>query len=198
MARVSLQVREDIRRQVPKLAKTQLNKQVRKDFKRIKNQMIREFLALPVTQELMAGPSSSNISGTLRGVTNLFSFIGFDSNDRPVDALLELLQRTDVQFQKTINRGNAVGAQYLVTLPTPEEIFAKTPMPWALGRSWVKGIESGISGLGFLLRKNNKGRSGRAIQSRVKVRGGSFKPTLYMTAFLNKYKKKFESLNQKS
>jgi hypothetical protein len=198
MARLSLQVREDIKRQVPKLAKTQLNKQIRKDFKRIKNQMIKEFLALPVTQELMAGPSSSNISGTLRGVTNLFAFIGFDSSDRPVDVLLELLQRTDVQFQKTISKGNRVGAQYIVNLPTPEEIFAKTPMPWALGRSWVKGIESGISGLGFLLRKNNKGRSGRAIQSRVKVRGGSFKPTPYMTVFLTKYKKKFESLDQKS
>jgi hypothetical protein len=26
-------------------------------------------------------------------------------------------------------------------------------MPWAAGRSWAKGIETGISGLGFYLRK---------------------------------------------
>ena len=67
-------------------------------------------------------------------------------------------------------------------------------MPWATGRSWAQGIERGISGLGFLLRKNNRGRSGAAIQSRVKVRGGRFRNTVYISAFIKKYKKRFEEL----
>ena len=198
MARLSLQVREALKRQVPKVAKKDLNREVRKAFKRTKNQMMKEFLQLPITQELMAGPEASNISGTLRGVTNLFAFIGFDAGEKPVDMIIQALENTNIQFRKELKKGEKLGAEYSINLPTPEQIFAMTPMPWALGRSWARGIESGISGLGFLLRKNNRGRSGRAIQSRVKVRGGAFKPTPYITAFLQKYKKKFECLEYKS
>ena len=82
---------------------------------------------------------------------------------------------------------------FMVTLPTAEQIFSITPLPWATGRSWAQGIERGLSGLGFLLKKN-KGRSGAAIQSRVKVRGGKFHNTPYISAFLKKYRKRFEEL----
>ena len=86
-----------------------------------------------------------------------------------------------------------MGIIFEVTLPTAEDIFAVTPLPWASGRSWAEGIERGLSGLGYLLRKN-KGRSGAAIQSRVKVRGGRFHNTPYISAFIRKYKKRFEDL----
>ena len=47
--------------------------------------MIKEFLQLPVTQELMQGPNAPNISGTLGGVTNLFAFIGFDKDNPSIE-----------------------------------------------------------------------------------------------------------------
>ena len=137
-------------------------------------------------------PSPS--SGTLGGVTNLFAFIGFDKGDQPVTPIIQLLENTSIQFNKQLRENNKLGISYNVNLPTAEEIFAITPMPWAIGRSWAKGIETGISGLGYLLRKNSRGRSGSAIQSRVKVRGGKFKNTAYISAFINKYRKKFQEL----
>lgn len=186
-------VKEALRRQVPKEAKQRLTKEVKKEFKRIKSEMMKEFLRIPVTQELLEGNSASNISGTLSGVTNLFAFIGFDRGDQPILPILRRFESVDIQYKKALNR-KVIGAEYYVNLPTPDEIFALTPLPWAAGRSWAQGIENGISGLGFLLRKNNRGRSGRAIQSRVKVRGGAFKPVPYISAFLQKYKKRFEEL----
>ena len=78
-------------------------------------------------------------------------------------------------------------------MPTKEQIFAVTPLPYIGGRSWAEGIERGISGLGFLLRKN-AGRSGAAIQTRVKVRKGRFQNVPYISSFLNKYIKKFKEL----
>lgn len=194
MARLPLDVQQALQRQAPRQLKNKFKKEVDKKFKRIKNEMIKEFLQLPVTQELLQGPDGSNISGTLGGVTNLFAFIGFDKGDQPIAPILQLLENTSIEYSKELRQIKNIGISYNVNLPTSEQIFAITPMPWAVGRSWAKGIETGISGLGYLLRKNSRGRSGAAIQSRVKVRGGRFKNTAYISAFINKYKKKFREL----
>tara|TARA_Y100000004_G_scaffold192836_1_gene254111 strand:- start:828 stop:1415 length:588 start_codon:yes stop_codon:yes gene_type:complete len=194
MAKLPLDVQQALQRQAPRLLKNNFKKEVDKKFKKIKNEMIKEFLQLPVTQELLQGPDGSNISGTLGGVTNLFAFIGFDKGDQPIAPILQLLENTSIEYSKELRQIKNIGISYNVNLPTSEQIFAITPMPWAVGRSWAKGIETGISGLGYLLRKNSRGRSGAAIQSRVKVRGGRFKNTAYISAFINKYKKKFRDL----
>ena len=70
-------------------------------------------------------------------------------------------------------------------------------MPWATGRSWAKGIESGISGLGYYLKVSRDGsRSGLGIQSSKKVRAGGvrFKNTQYISALIKQYKKEFQNL----
>ena len=193
MAALPLDVQQALKRQAPKALKAPFKKEVDKKFKRIKNQMIKEFLSHPVTQELMQGADGVNISGTLNGVTNLFAFIGFDRGEQPILPIIQVLENTKIQFHKNIKTPK-IGNSYNVYLPTPQQIFEITPMPWATGRSWAQGIERGISGLGFLLRKNNRGRSGAAIQSRVKVRGGRFRNTVYISAFIKKYKKRFEEL----
>ena len=59
--------------------------------------------------------------------------------------------------------------EFMTTEPTREEVFSITPLPWANGRSWLDGIETGISGLGaYLYDRNkdfgNKSLSGPAIQ----------------------------------
>ena len=193
MPPLPIDVQQALKKQAPRVLKAPFKKEIDKKFKRIKNEMIKEFLQLPVTQELMQGPDGANISGTLNGVINLFAFIGFDRGDQPILPIIDALENTSIQFSKSLNRPK-IGNQYNVFLPTAEDIFRITPMPWATGRSWAQGIERGISGLGFLLRKNNKGRSGAAIQSRVKVRGGRFKNTAYISAFIKKYRKRFEEL----
>ena len=194
MAKLPLDVQQALQRQAPRLLKHKFKKEVDKKFKIIKSEMIKEFLQLPVTQELIQGPNAPNISGTLGGVINLFAFIGFDKGDQPIMPIIQLLENTSIQFNKELRKDKNIGISYNVNLPTAEQIFALTPMPWAVGRSWAKGIETGISGLGYLLRKNSRGRSGSAIQSRVKVRGGKFKNTVYISGFINKYRKKFQEL----
>ena len=53
-------------------------------FERAKDEMIKDFLSLKVTQEIAGGPGALNMSGTLGGYGNLFSFIGFDMGDNPM------------------------------------------------------------------------------------------------------------------
>lgn len=192
MAILPLDVQNALKRQAPKVLRREFEKKVKREFKEIKAEMIKEFLSHPVTQEIMEGPSAANISGTLGGVANLFSFIGFDSGNQPVGPVLNLLETVNIIYNKEYTE-KGIGVSFNVFLPTAEDIFAITPLPWATGRSWAEGIERGISGLGHLLRKN-KGRSGAAIQTSVKVRGGRFQNTPYISSFIKRYKKRFEEL----
>ena len=192
MAIVPADVKAALQRQAPKALKSKFKQVAQKEFKKIKAEMMAEFLGNPVTQEIMEGPQAPNISGTLGGVSNLFAFIGFDAGENPIAPILALLENTTLEYKQEVAAKN-IGVSFNVTLPTAEDIFAITPLPWATGRSWAQGIERGLSGLGYLLRKN-KGRSGAAIQSRVKVRGGKFPTTPYISAFLKKYRKRFEEL----
>ena len=185
-------VKAALRRQAPKAMRRGFEREAKKEFDKIKQQMIKEFTDNPITQEILAGPDTSNISGTLGGVSNLFAFIGFDRGETPIAPILALFEKMTIKFQNEIKRPK-IGIRFSVDLPTAEDVFAVTPLPWAAGRSWAQGIERGLSGLGYLLRKN-KGRSGAAIQSRVKVRGGRFHNTPYISAFIRKYKKRFEDL----
>lgn len=189
----NIQLLNEINKNLAPSARVQVTKEVRKAFQKKKNQMIAEFLNHPITQEIKGGINASNISGTLGGITNLFSFIGFDSSYDPIDPILKILEST------TIEEVRAVGKKinYKVNVPTPQEVFAVTPMPWANGRSWAKGIESGISGLGFYLnKKSDKSRSGRGIQTSRKIRGSGvkYRNTKYITELLNRYSKEFQNL----
>ena len=195
MARLEKDVIAAIQRQAPKVGKRDLNKEFKKRFEKVKKEMIKEFLNHPVSVELAAGPGSPNISGTLGGVSNLFAFIGFNDGDDPLFPILQILESTNFKEVGDIKKGRKVGINYSVSLPEPETIFNATPLPWATGRSWAKGIESGLSGLGFLLRKSSSSsRSGVAIQSKKKVRGGKFQNTAYISALLSRYTKKFNDL----
>ena len=193
MANLPIDVQNALKRQAPKLLRRDFEKEVRKRFKKLKQEMIKDFLTDSVTLEILEGAGATNISGTLGGVSNLFAFIGFDSGEQPIAPILQLLEGTRITYKQEIKQ-RGIGVEFEVSLPTAQDIFAITPLPWAAGRSWSEGIERGLSGLGYLLRKN-KGRSGAAIQSRVnKVRSGKFQNRPYISALIKKYKKLFKDL----
>tara|TARA_Y100000593_G_scaffold36717_1_gene71278 strand:- start:1546 stop:2136 length:591 start_codon:yes stop_codon:yes gene_type:complete len=195
MAKLDPDVIAAIQRQTPKLVKKDLDKEFRKKFDEVKKRMIKEFLDHPVSIEIAGGPSAGNVSGTLGGISNLFAFIGFSSGDSPLQPILEILESTNFRRESVLKKGQKVGYVYAVDLPESGKIFAATPLPWALGRSWAKGIETGISGLGYLLRKSSRAsRSGAAIQTSKIVRGGKFQNVPYITALINKYKKEFKKI----
>jgi len=193
MAKLPIDVQNALKRQAPKALRRDFEKDINKKFKDLKNEMIKEFLTDPVTIELLEGAGASNISGTLGGVSNLFAFIGFNSGEQPISPILQLLEGTQIIYKQEI-RQRGIGVEFEVSLPTAEDIFMVTPLPWASGRSWAEGIERGLSGLGYLLRKSD-GRSGAAIQSRVKkVRSGRFQNRPYISSLIKRYRKRFENL----
>ena len=140
MAKLPIDVQNALKRQAPKALRRDLEKEVRKEFKKIKDEMLKEFLTDSVTLEILEGAGATNISGTLGGVSNLFAFIGFDSGEQPITPILQLLEGTQITYKQEI-RKREIGVEFDVSLPTAQDIFAVTPLPWASGRSWSEGIE---------------------------------------------------------
>jgi hypothetical protein len=165
-----------------------------KKIERLKREMIKDFLNLPVTREISAGPNGRNISGTLGGYGNLFSFIGFEKGHDPIQPIINLLNQTTYNISRASTRGEIkVG----ITLPSKGQIFQVTPMPWAPGISWAQRIEVGMSGLGeYLNTSSSSSRSGTGIQSGKKARSGRFTNTKYISHFITKWQKIFSKIDK--
>jgi len=170
---------------------TNNGKNLFKEFEKLKKDMIKNFLSLPITKEIAGGPNASNSSGTLGGYGNLFSFIGFKKSERPIEPIVNLLAQTNFNCSRMV-RGTVT---ITVEIPSAEQIFRVTPLPWAPGLSWAQRMEVGMSGLGMYLNKNSpKSRSSAGIQSKTNIRGGSFTNTKYITHFLKTWYKEFIKL----
>lgn len=176
---------------VGKATRTEAEKIFRDRFSKAKRTMINQFLSLKITSEIMSGPSASNISATLNGRGNLFSFIGFDESDTPITPILQILENnTTYKYVGFKNKKHT----FSISLPTSQDIFDATPMPWAIGRSWAKGIETGISGLGMFLAKQGQGRSGGGIQSTKINKKIKFQNQPYISKFINDQIKAFKNI----
>jgi len=166
--------------------------QISQQFEKIKQDMLNEFDNHPVTREINDGISASNISGTLDGITNLYSFIGFNEGDNPTKVIRDLLEKSTY---KIITNTNGISSIASFEIPTSQEIFAITPMPWATGRSWARGIETGISGIGYYLKVEKNSRSGLGIQNKKQVRSNiRFKNIAYISALINKFNTQLKNL----
>jgi hypothetical protein len=202
--KVSKSLNKKINLAALKKFKQKPNKDIEITAQKLKEEMIAEFLRHPVTREILDKNTAENYSQTLVGYGNLYSFIGFDYPEDPIAPILNLLNATKIGLR-------FIGDNLFlyVKMPTPEDVWEVTPMPWADGRSWAKGIESGISGLNFYLSIQKAGiraskafedsRSGTAIQSRKIISPSArFNPTQYISTLLKKYKTKFSSIGKKS
>jgi len=179
-------------REVVKKNKRAFQRRITDAFNKIKQEMLEEFLIHPVSIEIVGGPSAQNSSGTLNGYGNLFSFIGFNEGDSPLDSIVDVLQSARIELDRETNSGFLMK----IIIPSKEDIFSVTPMPWASGRSWAEGIERGISGFGYYLNINsNNSRSGAGIETESVIRKGKFKNTPYISALINKYAKRFQQIN---
>lgn len=174
--------------------KTSSGELIVKKIEKMKKIMISDFLNLPVTKEILAGPKSTNTTGTLGGYGNLFSFIGFSEGERPIDPVVQLLSQTNFRVSRFSTNGTA---KLIIELPSKEQIFKATPLPWASGISWAKRIEVGMSGLGMYLNtQSDKSRSSTGVQSSKKIRTGKFSNRPYISAFLSKWQKAFLNIDR--
>jgi hypothetical protein len=155
---------------------------------KVKAVTIQEFESHPVTKEISEGGSAVNKSGTLGGVSgNLYSFIGFYDGDDPTRQIRSYLVDKIRLFKSSrfVKYQTSGYYNFRVNAPDPRQIEALTPLPFERGQSWVRGIERGISGLGFYLHGRFSGsRSGGGIQSEHPVRPAMFSTTRYMTAIV--------------
>jgi hypothetical protein len=163
-----------------------------------RKELEKKFQAHPITIELSSGPRASNISGTLGGYGNLFSFIGFSGADSPTQ-VIERIFKEKIRFK--VRRRNSAG-QYVVTffIPSIEEIYGLTPIPWMTGKSWTKSIEKGgLSNLGqFLFSPTGFGssRAGTGIQVENRSSGVRFRNTPYISQLVNDFKKRLLNLDK--
>ena len=183
--------------QADKAYQKEINRVIDQQFNKIKNEFIEEFMNHPITQEIKGGISATNSSGTLGGITNLYSFIGFDEGTDPIRPIEELLKKSNYRI---LFNNRSADATVIFEIPTAAQIFEITPMPWAVGRSWARGIETGISGLGYYLKKTKNSRSGLGVQSSTEqVRSGViFKNSKYISDLINRFNKELKELNKLS
>tara|TARA_Y100000361_G_C11119038_1_gene322142 strand:- start:149 stop:736 length:588 start_codon:yes stop_codon:yes gene_type:complete len=178
---------------VNKAFKTGMRQKVIKSFESSKKRLLQEFKAHPVTTEINAGPTSKNTSGTLGGYGNLFTFIGFPFGTKPTD-VVERMIRDNItlgEVKKTQAARGRVSVSVRVDVPSKQAFASATPLPFGGGRSWLYGIETGISGFGnYMFKKWKTSRSGRGIETKKKIRGGSFKNTSYFSSMLLAFTKR--------
>jgi hypothetical protein len=178
-------------RQSGKFVKPQVEPRLLGQFKTIKEQMLKEFNTHQVTSELEQKTAADPSSFVSRG--SLFGFIGFDKADEPIEIVREMLTESELKFIRF--KGGII--DFKIFHPSKEELFEVTPLPWADGRSWLKGIESGISGLGRYLNidYSEYSRSGGGIQSEHQIGSSRFKATSYISKILNNFIKKIDNLS---
>ena len=170
--------------------------------KSAKDELVKEFNSHVITKEIDAGASnkkniSRNLLGLPYGEGSLFGFIGFDSNSNPTSEVRSYLQSTGHVSKSTRlqRKGSRAGSYtFKVETPSMNQIDGLTPMPWEGGRSWVRAIERGISGLSYYLaRQIGQSRSGQGIQSRHSVHTGAmYKPSKYMSEMINHYLRRLQ------
>jgi len=172
-----------------------LQKKVKEKFEKNKTDLLAEFRESAVTKEIRGGAGSANISATLGGYGNLFSYIGFYSGEDPIAPIEQYLR--EFRFSgKVINTKYSKGQisiSYLIKWYDLETIMSLSPMPWESANSWIKGIEKGISGFSYYMYGEfMKGRSKKGLQSKAKVNlAPTFSPRRYLPAMIEKFKSKF-------
>jgi hypothetical protein len=163
-------------------------------FIRAKNAMLRQFNEHPITEEIESGRNAVNLSGTLDGYGNLFSFIGFPSDERPVADLRALLQES-VTFRQTIFRDMTF--YFRVSVPDRQDVEAASQMPWEPGNSWAYEVERGISGANhYMYKKWLQGRSKTGVQIPVEnMEDLTFSPKPYITEILQDFRDSINNIS---
>ena len=187
---VPIQAVEAVLKQTGRFVRPVVEPRLIKEFRKIKKEMLSEFDNHSVTQELVGKTGSVPSAFVSHG--SLFGFIGFDESDSPTEIVREMLNESELKFIKIKDKV----VNFRIFYPSKEDLFSATPLPWATGRSWLKGIESGMSGLGrYLNEESSASRSGGGIQSEGIIRSGRFRNSKYISEILHNFIKKIDNLS---
>lgn len=186
-----------------------------------KQELIQKFIEHPVSQEIADGPEAQNSSGTLEGKGNLYSFIGFEYPQKPIEEVAEILDQ-GIQLDKDSKiqgrnlkgqfkfGGNNLLFDYKIKVPSKEFLEEKTPLKWEPTKSWLYSIERGISGFTSYIYWKKAGRSTSGLQAQdgrgangkfngqgspIKLRNGTFHNVPYWSELYNNFKKLLKGTN---
>lgn len=161
-----------------------------------KLELINNFISHPVSKEIAGGSGVSNSSGTLGGYGNLFSFIGFNGGENPVEDWVNFLEKKIKILGKKRNiqsgKNNFI-FQFEVVGIADNDYVSNARMPWESGRSWILSIERGISGFSNFIAKK-MGRSGGGIQATNNIRNVQYKSTAYWSPLWTKFIKNLKEV----
>jgi hypothetical protein len=207
MAKFSLgNIRDQLKKQlknnkVVQTLVTYLNPPTKKEFARLKAEMISEFRQLKVVEAIEYGPGfgDNDFADLLGrgGKGDLFSFLGFKRRQKPINAIIAVLRK--MTLRRTIFLTWQVD-----NFPFVEKIeeATKDQLPWANGYSWVTGLEDGIPGLGqyinapFAKMGVTQSLSHFGLQKESGPRLNT-KPVKWITPFINDWFKRFEDMGFK-
>ena len=181
---------KSVRRRIGKIFEKQLVDRQRK--------LVADFDNHPVTQEIQAGRDGSNISKSLNGYGNLYTFLGFSHAEDPTSIIRNYLA-AKVPYRSTSSRNTAQGfaINFKANLPGIRDIQALSVLSH-LGRSWVTGVERGkVDGLQYYLnsrRPSSASRSGKGIQIDKRLRNTNIKPIKYVNHLLERFRKSLEKI----
>lgn len=158
---------------------------VEKQFRSAHKKLMASFDGHAVTKELEGGPGGGNTTGTLKA-GNLFGFIGFDSSSNPIAPLRKALAGANILIHRSNRR--TFTHVFKAHMPTKEELYKLTPLPWASGISWLYALEEkGLSNLGqYVFTESSRSRSNAGIQGDLPS-GGRLR-----ISYLNPMLKEFE------
>lgn len=164
--------------------KAEALRQAKLNVRLAKEELLEEFDNHVVTQELEEGPTASNISGTLEGLSsshggNLFSFLGFFEGDKPTKTIREALKRkidilnTNVLFSR-YSKGGLITVGFRVnTLDIDDfEDVIDYPDGYQSG-NLLKDLEKGqVKGLSHYIYDEDFGiygsRSGTGLEAKTR------------------------------
>lgn len=190
---------------VKRRVKIETARRARAAFYPSRKEMLDDIDNHPVSQELKMGERAPNITGTLDGKGNLFSFIGFRKGSDPVGDLKRVIE-------KAVSRGPTIsqvktndGIHYKVKVRFPRIKNIEQDPSLSLSnyansevhtnRSWVSAIYRGFSGFGNYLYQKIQGkefrgsRSGTAVQTPNRLRGGRHRPIPYLGPIFAKFRR---------
>lgn len=178
------------------------------NFNKVKNKTIEEFEDHPISREIASGPDgpqSKYLIGPSDG--NLFSFIGFNADDNPIEDIINYLQESIKLVKNPIidSKNNLIKFKVKYPTLTDSGTTSAAPMPSGTSKNWLYAIEKGISGINNYIYKRGKtirpSRSGPGIQAKTagklqRVRSGArFRNSSYFSSVINKFVKSLEERN---
>lgn len=173
---------------------------VQAKFRTAKDELVKSFLDHDATKEILGGPTANNITNSINGGGNLFTYIGFNEGQDPITPVVNLLENSIniLENPSVVQKTDSILYSYPIETPTIEQIEATTPAPFVGARSWLIGIEEGsLGGIGQYIYRlffpNPPSRSTGGLQRKNVQTGKSFNKVPYLLNLLEKFKKRIQT-----